>query len=219
MADNRALSTTAKGPADARQIVPPTATGGVTQAAQVRKASPKSDYHPADVSPQRRVQRRYSVRLWSVRHSRFLEILYARLADVFLLLHPVWKAIGYARAEAPVTFVERRVKGLLFDCRMCGQCVLSSTGMSCPMNCPKQLRNGPCGGVRANGNCEVEPDMPCVWVKAWEGSRHMVHGDAILAVQNPVDQSLRETSAWLRVTARAAAERERARREAAKEPA
>jgi hypothetical protein len=103
----------------------------------------------------------------------------------------------------------------MFDCRMCGQCVLSSTGMSCPMNCPKQLRNGPCGGVRANGNCEVEPDMPCVWVKAWEGSRNMVRGDAILNVQKPVDQSLRETSAWLRVTALAASEREKAKAGAA----
>jgi len=37
----------------------------------------------------------------------------------------------------------------------------------------------------------------------------MVHGDAILAVQHPVDQSLRETSAWLRVTARMAALREK----------
>ena len=56
--------------------------------------------------------------------------------------------IGYQRLERPVAVVERAVKGLLFDCRMCGRCVLSSTGMSCPMNCPKQLRNGPCGGVR-----------------------------------------------------------------------
>jgi hypothetical protein len=39
----------------------------------------------------------------------------------------------------------------------------------------------------------------------------MVHGDRILAVQKPVDQSLRETSAWLRVTALAAAEKEDAR--------
>jgi hypothetical protein len=50
--------------------------------------------------------------------------------------------------------------------------------------------------------------MPCVWVKAWEGSRNMAKGDAILNVQKPVDQSLRETSAWLRVTAQAAAARE-----------
>lgn len=177
----------------------------VTQATLVRKAAPKSDYKPADVSPQRRTRRAYALRLWSVRHSRALEWVYAKFAGAFLHLHPLWHAVGYGRVEAPVKFVEKHVKGLMFDCRMCGQCVLSSTGMSCPMNCPKQLRNGPCGGVRADGNCEVEPDMPCVWVKAWEGSRAMVHGDAILAVQKPVDQSLRETSAWLRVTALAAA--------------
>ncbi|WP_137130135.1 methylenetetrahydrofolate reductase C-terminal domain-containing protein [Rhizobium sp. FY34] len=178
---------------------------------QVGNAAPRAkaatgDYMPADVSPNRRVQRRYSIRLWSVRHARLLEWFYARFAKAFLLLHPLWKALGYQRVEAPVTFVEKHVKGLLFDCRMCGQCVLSSTGMSCPMNCPKQLRNGPCGGVRANGNCEVEPDMPCVWMKAWEGSRSMMAGDAIMAVQKPVNQSLRETSSWLRVTAQAASE-------------
>ena len=48
-----------------------------------------------------------------------------------------------ARLEKPVAAVERAVKGLLFDCQMCGCCVLSSTGLSCPMNCPKNLRNGP----------------------------------------------------------------------------
>jgi len=176
----------------------------VTQATLVKKAAQNLDYKPADVSPQRRVQRSYSIRLWAVRHSRLLEWFYSKFADAFLLLHPLWRVIGYGKVERPVTFIERRVKGLMFDCRMCGQCILSSTGMSCPMNCPKQLRNGPCGGVRANGNCEVEPDMPCVWVKAWEGSRNMVHGDKILSVQPPVDQSIRETSAWLRVTAQAA---------------
>ncbi len=161
-------------------------------------------YQPHHVSVTRRLRKPYTVRLWSVRHSRFLERLYALLADLFLKLDPLWSLIGYQRAEAPVKFVERRVKGLLFDCRMCGQCILSSTGMSCPMNCPKRLRNGPCGGVRANGNCEVEPDMPCVWVQAWSGSRQMRGGDAILALQRPVDHSLRETSAWLRATAQAA---------------
>ncbi|UVC11607.1 methylenetetrahydrofolate reductase C-terminal domain-containing protein [Rhizobium sp. TH2] len=165
-------------------------------------------YTPSGVSAIGRRKRSYSIRLWSVRHSRMLEWFYAKFADMFLALHPLWNKIGYGRVEAPIKFVEKRVKGLMFDCRMCGQCVLSSTGMSCPMNCPKQLRNGPCGGVRANGNCEVEPDMPCVWVKAWEGSRNMVHGDKIMDVQKPVDQSLRETSAWLRVTALAAADRD-----------
>jgi len=167
----------------------------------------RNAYQPADVSPQRRVRSRYTLRVWAVRHARLLERVYAVLADLFLRLHPVWQAVGYGRAERPVKFVEKAVKGLLFDCRMCGQCILSSTGMACPMNCPKQLRNGPCGGVRADGNCEVEPEMPCVWVQAWQGSRQMACGDAIQVVQKPVDQSLRETSSWLRVTAQAAAER------------
>lgn len=167
----------------------------------------KTDYQPAHTSHIRRQRYRYSIRLWSVRHSRFLERIYNLLAETLLKLHPLWNAIGYRRVEQPVKVFERNVKGFLFDCRMCGQCVLSDTGMSCPMNCPKQLRNGPCGGVRANGHCEVEPDMPCVWVQAWQGSRQMRGGDSILKVQKPVDQSLRDTSAWLRVTAQRAAER------------
>jgi len=186
----------------------------VTQATKVAQAKPKTAYKPSHVSVSHRQRKGYSIRLWSVRHARFLEWLYARFANLFLALHPFWKAVGYSRAEAPVTFIERRVKGLMFDCRMCGQCILSSTGMSCPMNCPKQLRNGPCGGVRANGNCEVEPDMPCVWVQAWAGASQMREGQSnIMAIQKPVDQSLRETSAWLRVTALKAAEREETRAE------
>jgi hypothetical protein len=181
-------------------------TGNAAAAAKARTGA----YTPAGVSPSRRARHKYTVRLWAVRHSRFLEWFYRRFANMFLMLHPLWNSIGYNRVERPITFVERHVKGFLFDCRMCGQCALSSTGMSCPMNCPKQLRNGPCGGVRANGNCEVEPDMPCVWVQAWKGSRNMEHGDAIMNVQKPVNQSLRETSAWLRSTAEAAAAREAA---------
>jgi hypothetical protein len=71
--------------------------------------------------------------------------------------------------------------------------------MSCPMNCPKNLRNGPCGGVRANGHCEVYAEMPCVWVKAWEGSRQMAEGDKILVPQPAIDHRLKGRSSWLKV--------------------
>ncbi len=167
-------------------------------------------YQPSGTSLAYRVRSRYSIRLWSVRNSRLLEWFYRTFADAMLALHPLWRAIGYARVESPVVAAEKRVKAFLFDCRMCGHCVLSSTGMSCPMNCPKSLRNGPCGGVRANGNCEVEPDMPCVWVQAWQGSLNMKHGNAIMNVQTPVDHSLRGTSSWLRVTSEAAQAKETA---------
>lgn len=140
-----------------------------------------------------------SVRLWSVRHARGLELLYRSLEAFFLRLEPLARRIGYDRLERPVAAVERQVKGLLFDCRMCGQCALSSTGMSCPMNCPKTLRNGPCGGIRANGNCEVRPEMPCVWALAWEGSQRMRGGDAIHVVQFAIDHRRFGRSSWLAV--------------------
>jgi len=140
----------------------------------------------------------YAVRLWSVRRAGWLESLYNGFEGILIRLDPLWRRIGYGRLEAPVAAVERGVKGLLFDCRMCGQCVLSSTGMSCPMNCPKSLRNGPCGGVRADGNCEVKPAMKCVWVQAWTGARAMRGGAAIVGVQKPVDHRLEGRSSWLK---------------------
>jgi hypothetical protein len=139
-----------------------------------------------------------AVRHWSIRHARSLMRLYDTFEGAIVALEPVARRIGYKRLEAPVAALERTIKGAMFDCQMCGQCALSSTGMSCPMNCPKNLRNGPCGGVRANGMCEVKPDMPCVWVKAWDGNRAMAD-DRILDVQRPVDHRLKGHSSWLKV--------------------
>jgi 5,10-methylenetetrahydrofolate reductase len=114
-----------------------------------------------------------ALRHWAVRHARALGRVYegfARLAPAFA---PALRLLGRRRAEALLHPIERRAKRLLFDCRECGQCVLSATGMACPMNCPKTMRNGPCGGVRADGRCEVRPDMRCVWVEATEGTKRI----------------------------------------------
>ncbi len=141
-----------------------------------------------------------AARHWSVRHARGLETCYRLFERAFVALDPLWRSIGYARVERPVAAVERAVKGFLFDCRMCGQCVLGETGMSCPMNCPKELRNGPCGGVRANGNCEVDPAMRCVWVDAIAGSAKMREGrETVHVVQFAVDRRLVGRSSWLAV--------------------
>jgi hypothetical protein len=141
----------------------------------------------------------YSVRLWSVRHSRGINRFYAWFEKALILLHPLWAKIGYEKLEPAFQGFERATKGFLFDCQMCGQCVLSSTGMSCPMNCPKNLRNGPCGGVRDNGNCEVKPEMKCVWAQAWVGAQAMDNPAKIIDVQRPVDNRLKGRSSWLRV--------------------
>jgi hypothetical protein len=142
----------------------------------------------------------YTLRRWSVRHAQGLNAFYRGFETVVCALHPVWKRLGYARLERPVAVGERAIKRLLFDCKMCGQCVLSSTGMSCPMNCPKNLRNGPCGGVRSDGGCEVHPEMKCVWHEAVAGSLRISGGvEALQAVQLPVDRRLVGKSSWLRV--------------------
>lgn len=142
----------------------------------------------------------YRVRLFAVRHSRRFEWLYGRLEATLVRLNPLFTRLGYDRIERPFSVTERLVKGVLFDCKMCGQCVLSSTGMSCPMNCPKQLRNGPCGGVRPGGFCEVKPAMRCVWAEAWDGATRMRGGDRIREVLPPVDRRLEGSSAWLRAS-------------------
>lgn len=157
----------------------------------------------------------YSVRLWAARHARFFELTYRAFEPAIIKLHPLWKSVGYQRAEKPMRKLEKLSKGLLFDCQMCGQCILSSTGMACPMNCPKTMRNGPCGGVLQNGNCEVHPEKRCVWVEAWEGSQKMKGGEKIQVVQLPVDHRKKGSSSWLRV-ARRASERSDKYQEASK---
>jgi hypothetical protein len=153
----------------------------------------------------------YQIRLLATRHSRAFEWFYQRFERAMIALDPVFAWIGYDHVERPVAFIEKNVKGLLFDCKMCGQCVLSSTGMSCPMNCPKTLRNGPCGGVRAGGFCEVKPWMKCVWVAAWDGAENMQYGSRIADVLPPVDNTLKGSSAWLRVAREKAANLREAR--------
>ena len=93
--------------------------------------------------------------------------------------------------------IEIALKKPVFGCTMCGQCVLHETGMTCPMGCPKSLRNGPCGGVRLDGHCEVVPEMPCVWVRAERRSRWLPWRGAILRIQPSLDWSQKGHSAWV----------------------
>ncbi len=141
----------------------------------------------------------YRMRLWSARNAGWLSALYLAWERILILLHPLFARIGYGRLDKFFLSIEKPIKGFLFDSRSCGQCTLGDTGMSCPMNCPKTMRNGPCGGVRADGNCEVKPDMPCVWVVAWEGKQRMKSSAQVIDfVLPPVDMRLQNTSAWLR---------------------
>ena len=51
------------------------------------------------------------------------------------------------------------------NCLSCGDCRLDRTGGICPLaRCPKGIQNGPCGGTRRNGKCELNPASDCAWV-------------------------------------------------------
>jgi len=55
----------------------------------------------------------------------------------------------------------RLLKVLLNHCRGCSACHLAANQFICPHTCPKGLINGPCGGVRPDGRCEIG-DFECI---------------------------------------------------------
>jgi hypothetical protein len=115
---------------------------------------------------------------------------------------PLWPPIARALLNSKpfyklFTTVEKRTKQELFGCRMCGQCALPVTAYSCPMTCPKQLRNGPCGGVNPNGGCEVYPDQRCVWLMAYERADAEGRVSDMRRLQRPIDQRKWGQSSWV----------------------
>jgi methylenetetrahydrofolate reductase (NADPH) len=91
--------------------------------------------------------------------------------------------------------IEIAVKGPLFGCRMCGNCLLQETAFICPMECPKGLRNGPCGGSTPE-KCYVDKTRPCIWYKIFERSFKMGREEKLLEVLPPLDWDKTGTETW-----------------------
>ncbi|MGA9192969.1 MAG: methylenetetrahydrofolate reductase C-terminal domain-containing protein [Anaerolineales bacterium] len=101
--------------------------------------------------------------------------------------------------STPVKFFtagEAAIKGALFSCRMCGNCLLQETAFTCPMTCPKGLRNGLCGGSRP-GVCEVDPSRPCTWYMIYERAERLGRTDQLLEVNAPLDGARVGRETWL----------------------
>ncbi len=94
--------------------------------------------------------------------------------------------------------VERAVKGPLFGCRMCGNCLLQETAYICPMECPKGLRNGPCGGSTPE-HCYVDPTRPCIWYKIYERAEKLGRAEKLMEVLPPLDWEKVGTDTWMDV--------------------
>lgn len=91
--------------------------------------------------------------------------------------------------------VEKIVKGPLFGCRMCGNCLLQETAFICPMECPKGIRNGPCGGSTEE-HCYVDETRPCIWYQIYDRAFKMGREEMLLEVLPPLDWNKVGTETW-----------------------
>jgi hypothetical protein len=92
--------------------------------------------------------------------------------------------------------VEFAIKSPMFGCQACGNCVLGQMEYVCPMTCPKNMRNGPCGGT-LNGMCEVIPDQPCIWVGVYDRAKAANRIDDLRTFIPPRILALKGTSSWI----------------------
>ena len=92
--------------------------------------------------------------------------------------------------------VEICIKGPLFGCRMCGNCLLQETSFICPMECPKGMRNGPCGGIRPDKRCYVDNTRKCVWYVIYKRALKTGREEKLLEVLPPLDWNKVGTETW-----------------------
>jgi methylenetetrahydrofolate reductase (NADH) len=83
----------------------------------------------------------------------------------------------------------------VFGCQNCGNCVLGSMEYVCPQTCPKQMRNGPCGGT-FHGACEVI-DQECIWVSVMARAEASDTINQLTVYIPPPDRTLTGTASWV----------------------
>ncbi len=126
-------------------------------------------------------------------------LLFDKTALHYPLLKGAAKLIEKSRILTKLFFVIENIsKKILFDCRKCGDCALSDMAYLCPESqCPKFLRNGPCGGSEKT-YCEVRKDRLCVWVRIYERYKaHHERDNLKDACIPPRNWALDGTSSWL----------------------
>ncbi len=68
----------------------------------------------------------------------------------------------FAQANEQAPNEHYTLKKLLAGCHGCSVCRLPQTMFICPEKCSKGLANGPCGGSRPNGACEIDVLKECI---------------------------------------------------------
>jgi len=99
-----------------------------------------------------------------------------------LAVYPGVNTTALAIRQEPGTWLAR--------CAACGDCVLGETFGFCPVaRCAKSLSNGPCGGTRKNGKCEIDENIDCVWYQIYERAKARGKVEQLLKVRKPKNWS------------------------------
>lgn len=101
--------------------------------------------------------------------------------DIVKPMYPSNDDLGFS-SGGPAEFRE--------ECQACGECELGKTAGVCPLvQCPKGLMNGPCGGTRPDGKCEIDPDKDCAWVQIYRRLEKLGALDEYSQILEPHDWS------------------------------
>lgn len=96
-------------------------------------------------------------------------------------IYPAANPVGHM-GGGPALFKEK--------CIQCGECELGKLSGICPMTqCAKGLLNGPCGGTRKDGKCEVNPDDDCAWVLIYNRLKELGELESMAEIIPPKDWS------------------------------
>ncbi|MGE5612846.1 MAG: methylenetetrahydrofolate reductase C-terminal domain-containing protein [Bacillota bacterium] len=127
------------------------------------------------------------------------DLFFRRSSPLFPLVKAIARLIDKSFLKKPFTWLEYAIKSVTNECLFCGDCAMHEIAFICPMSkCPKQQRNGACGGS-FEGWCEVYPGkMKCIYVKAYQlykatGAQERLKVGYI----PPCDWKLYRTSSWL----------------------
>jgi methylenetetrahydrofolate reductase (NADPH) len=132
--------------------------------------------------------------------SRFFhQLMYEPGKNLYGFMKRLCDKVQGTKMEGPFHKMEHLTKVALFDCRDCGDCALIDVAYLCPMSqCPKNQRNGACGGSY-KGWCEVYPGKRhCVYVRAYARlKKYGEEGQLSREIVPPCNWDLYQTSSWI----------------------
>lgn len=132
--------------------------------------------------------------MWRGMHA----LLFTPNKKLFGMMRGMYTAAEGKSVMKPLHAVEHVAKVITLDCKDCGDCAMLDIAYICPMSqCPKNQRNGACGGS-LNGWCEVYPnEKKCIWVRAYARLKKYNEESTIdVAPVPPANWDFYQTSSW-----------------------